>query len=505
MSLTAGEECRLAASAFNSFTDPNKSQSIPPSLVASALGVAIVRGTNGTAVVRTASGEWSAPCAFALYSSQTDISSQQETIILFMSEQSIIALVKNSKVILNQTHSFLPGPLTQFSQIDPADMLVYVRYNGNFTAPELIMSGMSGWEIGEDSNRHKKWHGSGVTWFDVLTNKITVDRSSVGNALYLVLNLVAGRAPNKGTKKNFVSADKFVGPKPSDVAISSGVNNQNNNFSNQLQTQEHQHSQNSNVKEQQQFQPYQNQIVHQIEQNAQNSNLQKLFQMNTLNNSNMVNNQQQLLQQQLQLQQQMGNQQNQGMYSGYNNYQMQSGGFDNNQTQGGYNQIPAQSGYNQSQMQGVYNQIPMQHAFNQNQMQSGFNQNQVQGGGMNQNQMQSGFNPNQMQGNYNQNQMQGSYNQNQMQGGFNNSAAMHGNQMDGNVMTSLPIDNSNQMYNQNNQNVTSQMNVGSYMGINNQNQQFNNNYMPTTMQQQQQNMGSNVQSPRNPYLPMNQQ
>jgi hypothetical protein len=51
-----------------------------------------------------------------------------------------------------------------------------VRYNGQFTPPELITAGMSGWQIGEDKARHNRWHGNvgGVTWFDVLTNKITV-------------------------------------------------------------------------------------------------------------------------------------------------------------------------------------------------------------------------------------------------------------------------------------------------------------------------------------------
>jgi len=209
--LTAGEECSLASKVFNYFSD----KAIPASFVASCLGVAISKGTNGTAVVRLSTGDWSAPCAFALYSSQTEIDPNQETVILFMSERSIIGLIKNERVILNQTHSFLPGPLSnENAQIEMTDMYVYVRFN----------AGMSGWQIGEDSVRHGRWHGrGGITWFDVLTNKISVDRSSVGNGLYLVLNLLAGRSKHKIAVKNFVETSKMVGPRPSDVQESTGI------------------------------------------------------------------------------------------------------------------------------------------------------------------------------------------------------------------------------------------------------------------------------------------
>lgn len=47
---------------------------------------------------------------------------------------------------------------------------------------------MNGWSIQEDVERHARWHNN-ATWFDVLTSPISVDRSSVGNALYLVLNM----------------------------------------------------------------------------------------------------------------------------------------------------------------------------------------------------------------------------------------------------------------------------------------------------------------------------
>ncbi len=68
-----------------------------------------------------------------------------------MSERSIISLVSNANVILNQTHSFLPGPLTPHYQVDPSiDMYLYVRYNNGFTPADLIQGFMSGWAIGED-------------------------------------------------------------------------------------------------------------------------------------------------------------------------------------------------------------------------------------------------------------------------------------------------------------------------------------------------------------------
>ena len=71
---------------------------------------------------------------------------------------------------------------------------------------------MIGWSVNEDPNRHAKWHGRDATWFDVLTNKISVDRSSVGNALYLVLNLASSGGNMTG--KNFASIDEWSKSKP---------------------------------------------------------------------------------------------------------------------------------------------------------------------------------------------------------------------------------------------------------------------------------------------------
>lgn len=115
---------------------------------------------------------------------------------------------------------FAPGPLN----VPPTgsvsvDVYVYVRFNGGFTPADLIASYMVGWIVKEDVERHGKWHGEAVTWFDVLTNKISVDRSSVGNALYVVLNLAAGSASEsaKSLKKNYADLEKWSSVAPSVV------------------------------------------------------------------------------------------------------------------------------------------------------------------------------------------------------------------------------------------------------------------------------------------------
>lgn len=62
----------------------------------------------------------------------------------------------------------------------------------------------------EETIRHTHWHGRNATWYDVLTNKISVDRSSVGNALYLVLNLASsGFSANT---KNFANVESWANP-----------------------------------------------------------------------------------------------------------------------------------------------------------------------------------------------------------------------------------------------------------------------------------------------------
>lgn len=214
--LTAGEECRLCGQAFSAFASSNQgSACIPNNFVSNSMAVAIFRGELGVAIVRLKSGEWSAPCAIILENPTGTIQPGQDTVILFMSEQSVLSLVSRTRLILNTTHKFLAGPYgVQAKVADGVDMYAYVRFNGTFTPAELIQQAMSGWGLREDMTRHSRWHGLQVTWADVLMNKISVDRSSIGNTLYVVANMAAG---GKSTgvidmhgKKNYADLDKLV-------------------------------------------------------------------------------------------------------------------------------------------------------------------------------------------------------------------------------------------------------------------------------------------------------
>jgi hypothetical protein len=50
--------------------------------------------------------DWSAPCAIALESSQTPLQETQETVLLFMTEQTIFSLVTRARLALNETHRY---------------------------------------------------------------------------------------------------------------------------------------------------------------------------------------------------------------------------------------------------------------------------------------------------------------------------------------------------------------------------------------------------------------
>jgi hypothetical protein len=210
--LTAGEECQLAAKTLSVFADPRKGAITAP-FINSAMGIAIFKGDEGVALVRLKTGEWSAPCAISCESPHGGIQPGQDTIILFMSEKAIFSLVGQTPLVLNKTHRFEPGPLYggTLNLDETVDVYAYVRYNDGFTPAELIMQYMTGWTFKEDAVRHGRWHGKNATWFDVLTNKISVDRSSVGNALYLVLNLGtsgSGGGANLGTR-NYAKIDEW--------------------------------------------------------------------------------------------------------------------------------------------------------------------------------------------------------------------------------------------------------------------------------------------------------
>jgi hypothetical protein len=127
-----------------------------------------------------------------------------------MTENAIFSLVGQSPFVLGQTHRFAPGPLygSALNLDSSIDVYAFVRFNNGFTPAELIQQYMTGWTVKEDQDRHSRWHGRNATWFDVLTNKISVDRSSVGNALYLVLNLATKGAAPVG--KNYAKIDEWA-------------------------------------------------------------------------------------------------------------------------------------------------------------------------------------------------------------------------------------------------------------------------------------------------------
>ncbi|KAI8822227.1 uncharacterized protein EV422DRAFT_526143 [Fimicolochytrium jonesii] len=258
--LTAGEECQQAAKAFSAFVDPRQG-AIPSVYITSAMGCAICKGNRGVAVLRLKTGEWSAPCAIELEQQNGAIQQGQETVLLFMTESVIHKLVARALLRLGVTDQFRPGPLTGNEPINPAvDVYGWVRFNGGFTPPELIAQNMVSWFVREDPERHGRWHGESVTWFDVLTNKITVDRSSVGNALYVVLNMAAGsNAAVDVKRKNFADLDALSGIAPS--VITARAQKQ------QQQQQQHQYQQQQQQQSPQQFQQQQYlQQQHQLQQ-----------------------------------------------------------------------------------------------------------------------------------------------------------------------------------------------------------------------------------------------
>ncbi|ORY41255.1 hypothetical protein BCR33DRAFT_758413 [Rhizoclosmatium globosum] len=204
--LTAGEECKAAAQALSAFTGTGSGGNcIPKNFISMAMAIAIFRGENGVAMVRLKSGDWSAPCAIILEVPHGgNVQPGQDTVLLFMTETSVLALVARTRLILNGTHRFEPGVYSNSGSINSSnDIYAYVRFNNQFTLETFR----------EDMTRHARWHGVEVTWADVLMNKITVDRSSIGNALYLVVNIAAG-GNSQGVievngRKNFADLDKL--------------------------------------------------------------------------------------------------------------------------------------------------------------------------------------------------------------------------------------------------------------------------------------------------------
>ncbi|KAI9366825.1 hypothetical protein DFJ73DRAFT_4770 [Zopfochytrium polystomum] len=111
--LTAGEECRLCGQAFSAFASATGAGAIPSNFITMAMAISIVRGSVGVAIVRLKTGEWSAPCAIMLENPSGQIQPGQDTILLFMSETSVLSLVSRTRLILNSTHRFEAGPYGQ--------------------------------------------------------------------------------------------------------------------------------------------------------------------------------------------------------------------------------------------------------------------------------------------------------------------------------------------------------------------------------------------------------
>ncbi|KAJ3072834.1 hypothetical protein HDU98_002805 [Podochytrium sp. JEL0797] len=214
--LTAGEECKAAAQALSAFTGTGSGGNcIPKNFISMAQAIAIFRGENGVAMVRLKSGDWSAPCAIILEVPHGgSVQYAQDTVLMFMSEPAVLALVSRTRLILDGTHRFEAGVYSASGSINSGiDIYGYVRFNNQFT-PAPLLKNMAGWGVREDMTRHARWHGVEVTWADVLMNKITVDRSSIGNALYLVVNIAAG-GNSQGVievngRKNYADLDKLA-------------------------------------------------------------------------------------------------------------------------------------------------------------------------------------------------------------------------------------------------------------------------------------------------------
>ena len=261
-----------------------------------------------------------------------------------MSERTIFSLVGQTGMILGKTHRFEPGPMYAGTlNLDPeVDVYAYVRYNNGFTPPELISQYMNGWSFKEDKVRHERWHGRDATWFDVLTNKISVDRSSVGNALYVVLNM--GTSGGKSGTKNYADIEKWSTNMRSSNGNLATTSNSNLNQPSMNQMRSNNSPSNSILTMSNTPQLNSNQTASMTPQSMNEPfNAQKMFEM-------------QLRQQELQQQAMMQQMQQ----------QQQSFAYTNNQL--GMNQFPQQVGV---QMMPMHQNTTM-HQMNQSSPQSGY-------------------------------------------------------------------------------------------------------------------------------------
>lgn len=188
--------------------------------------------------------------------------------------------VLNQLILQGQTHSFAAGPFQSLPIEQGVDVYMYVRFNNGYTSESIVAQNMVGWKIMEDKVRHKQWHNN-HSWFDVLTNKISIDRSSVGNALYLIINLQQSKNQVQSVDgKNYVDIEMLMRPQQNQIDQSVSQQNQFLTIQNQQQ----------NQSANQQFINYQQENNNQPSSNDRNRNTQGNNAYQNQNNTTPVQN-----------------------------------------------------------------------------------------------------------------------------------------------------------------------------------------------------------------------
>jgi hypothetical protein len=120
---------------------------------------------------------------------QGRIEYEQKTLVLFMSQRSLVSLMQQEAIELGVRHSYAAGPL-QRELIERVDCYVWIKMGDQFVPDDIVAQNLIGWRIEEDMPRHQRWYrGTAVGWRDTVTQGINVDRSSIGNAIYVLLGM----------------------------------------------------------------------------------------------------------------------------------------------------------------------------------------------------------------------------------------------------------------------------------------------------------------------------
>ncbi len=112
----------------------------------------------------------------------------QKVLVLFMSQRSLVSLMQREGIELGVRHSYAAGPLRR-EMIERVDCYVWVKQGEQFVDEASVAQGMVGWKIEEDMVRHQGWYGREVGWRETVTQGINVERSSIGNAIYVLLGM----------------------------------------------------------------------------------------------------------------------------------------------------------------------------------------------------------------------------------------------------------------------------------------------------------------------------